>query len=91
MYTERFAVDGCMFSFLKSINDDYIRYERIIKSTIERYDLCLVFSLSLLYVFLQNAVHGLIRKGREDGTNVCREGESYHMDTVAPINTLSHL
>jgi hypothetical protein len=46
MYTERFAVDGCMFSFIKSINDDYIRYEQIIKSTIERYDLCLMFSLS---------------------------------------------
>ena len=36
MYIERFAVDGCIFSFLKSINDDYIRYERTITSTIER-------------------------------------------------------
>jgi hypothetical protein len=36
MYIERFVVDGCMFSFIKSINDDYIRYERTITSTIER-------------------------------------------------------
>lgn len=36
MYIERFVVDGCIFSFIKSINDDYIRYERIITSTIER-------------------------------------------------------
>ena len=36
MYIERFVVDGCLFSFIKSINDDYIRYERTITSTIER-------------------------------------------------------
>ena len=36
MYLERYVVDGCLFSFVKSINDDYQRYERIIKHTIER-------------------------------------------------------
>ncbi len=36
MFLERFAVDGCMFSFLKSINDDYARYETTLTSTIER-------------------------------------------------------
>jgi len=36
MYLERYVVDGCLFSFVKSINDDYLRYERTIKHTIER-------------------------------------------------------
>ncbi|KAL9189729.1 hypothetical protein ACHAXT_009404 [Thalassiosira profunda] len=36
MYMERYAVDGCLFSFVKSINDDYLRYERTIRHTIER-------------------------------------------------------
>ncbi|KAL7539952.1 hypothetical protein ACHAXR_009742 [Thalassiosira sp. AJA248-18] len=36
MYLERYVVDGCMWSFVKSINDDYIRYERTISHTIER-------------------------------------------------------
>ena len=36
MYLERYVVDGCLFSFVKSINDDYLRYERTIKTTIER-------------------------------------------------------
>ena len=36
MYIERYAVDGCMFSFVKSINDDYLRYERTITNTIDR-------------------------------------------------------
>jgi len=36
MYLERYVVDGCLFSFVKSINDDYLRYERTIRTTIER-------------------------------------------------------
>ena len=36
MYLERYSTDGDMWSFVKSINDDYIRYERTIKTTIER-------------------------------------------------------
>jgi len=36
MYLERYVVDGCLFSFVKSINDDYQRYERTIRHTIER-------------------------------------------------------
>lgn len=36
MYLERYTVDGCMWSFVKSINDDYKRYERTIIHTIER-------------------------------------------------------
>ena len=36
MYLERYVVDGCLFSFVKSINDDYLRYERTIITTIER-------------------------------------------------------
>jgi len=36
MYLERYVVDGCMWSFVKSINDDYLRYERTIAHTIER-------------------------------------------------------
>lgn len=36
MYLERYRVDGSFFSFVKSINDDYIRYERTITNTIDR-------------------------------------------------------
>ena len=36
MYLERYVVDGCLFSFVKSINDDYLRYDRTIITTIER-------------------------------------------------------
>lgn len=36
LYIERFSVDGDFFSLMKSINDDFIRYERTITSTIER-------------------------------------------------------
>lgn len=36
MYLERFRLDGCLWSFMKSINDDYVRYERTIQNTIER-------------------------------------------------------
>lgn len=36
MYLERFAVDGDMWSFVKSINNDFIRYERTITHTIDR-------------------------------------------------------
>lgn len=36
IYLERYVVDGCMFSFVKSINDDYLRYDRTITNTIER-------------------------------------------------------
>ena len=50
MYIERFAVDGCIFSFLKSINDDYIRYERTITSTIEREE-------KLAQTFVEKVIH----------------------------------
>ena len=36
MYIERFTVDGDFFLFIKSLNDDYTRFERTITSTIER-------------------------------------------------------
>ena len=36
MYLERFAIDGCMWTFVKSINDDYLRFERTIKNVIHR-------------------------------------------------------
>ncbi|KAL7453460.1 hypothetical protein ACHAWC_005139, partial [Mediolabrus comicus] len=36
IYLERFAIDGCMWSFVKSINDDYLRFERTIKNVITR-------------------------------------------------------
>ena len=36
LYIERFSVDGDFFSLMKHINDDYIRFERTITSTIER-------------------------------------------------------
>lgn len=36
MYLERFAIDGCMWTFVKSINDDYLRFERTIKNVIDR-------------------------------------------------------
>lgn len=31
IYLERYAIDGCMWSFVKSINDDYLRFERTIQ------------------------------------------------------------
>lgn len=36
MYIERFSVDGDFFVLMKSLNDDYLRFERTITSTIER-------------------------------------------------------
>ena len=36
MYLQRFAIDGCMWTFVKSINDDYHRLERTIKHVIHR-------------------------------------------------------
>jgi hypothetical protein len=36
LYIERFWVDGNFFDFMRSINDDYIRFERTITTTIER-------------------------------------------------------
>ncbi|KAL7490966.1 hypothetical protein ACHAWT_000819 [Skeletonema menzelii] len=36
MYLERFTIDGCMWTFVKSINDDYLRFERTIKGVIHR-------------------------------------------------------
>lgn len=36
MYLERYVVDGCMWSFVKSINDDYLRYERTVAHIIDR-------------------------------------------------------
>ncbi len=36
IYLERYAIDGCMWSFVKSINDDYLRFERTIKNVITR-------------------------------------------------------
>lgn len=36
MYLERFAIDGCMWTFVKSINDDYLRFERTITNVIDR-------------------------------------------------------
>lgn len=36
MYLERYAIDGCMWTFVKSINGDYLRFERTIKNVIER-------------------------------------------------------
>ncbi len=36
MYVERFMVDHCLWSLMRSINTDYIRYERTIINIVER-------------------------------------------------------
>ena len=36
MYLERYLVDGCVWTLVKSINNDYSRYERTIKNIIDR-------------------------------------------------------
>jgi len=36
IYLERYAIDGDMWKFVKSINDDYLRFERTIKNVIQR-------------------------------------------------------
>lgn len=36
MYVERFMVDHCLWSLMRSINKDYIRYERTIINIVER-------------------------------------------------------
>jgi len=36
IYLERYAIDGCLWTFVKSINEDYRRFERTITSVIQR-------------------------------------------------------
>lgn len=52
MFIERFTVDGDFFLLIKSLNDDYIKFERTIRSTIEREEkLARVSSFAMLASF----------------------------------------
>jgi hypothetical protein len=61
MYIERFTVDGDFFSFIKSLNDDYIRLERTITSIIEREEkmakVSSICTFSLFYLQFRSHLH----------------------------------